>query len=73
MSILSRLRKEMGLTQAQVAERVGTDRSTYAHIEIGRTMPSLALAYRIAKLYGRPIEELFGSSFAAPAEEPPHA
>lgn len=67
------MRKEMGMTQAQVAERVGTDRSTYAHIEIGRTTPSLALALRLAKFYDRTIEDLFGGEILPNTSEASNA
>lgn len=60
-SLLLELRQAKGKTQAEVAAEVSTDRSTYAHIELGRTRPSLVLAYNLARYFGVSIEELFGS------------
>jgi len=56
---LLKVRKEARLTQAQAAQKAGIDRSTYVHIERGDREPSLNTARRIAKAFGRTIEELF--------------
>lgn len=39
-----------GLTQEELAKKVGMSRSTYASIEIGRRNPSVELAKKIAKV-----------------------
>ena len=44
-------RKSMGLTQSQVAEAIGTKRSTYAYYERD-TMPSVEIIEKLAKIYG---------------------
>jgi putative transcriptional regulator len=63
MEILStsirQLRAEQNLTQEDLAKRVGAVRQTIAYLEKGEYMPSLALAWRIAKVFGRPLEEVF--------------
>lgn len=56
---IRQLRAEHSLTQADLAERVGAVRQTIAYLERGEYMPSLALASRIAKVFGKPIEEVF--------------
>jgi len=53
-------RKSLGLTQAEVARRVGLTRAAYVNIERGTKNPSLETALRIASVLGRSVEELFG-------------
>lgn len=45
-------RTEAGLTQAQVAERMGTTQSVIARLEGGRTLPSIKTLYRYADATG---------------------
>jgi len=55
-----RLRFENGqITQQQLADRVGVTRQTIIAIEAGNYAPSLPLAFRIARTFGVPIEEVF--------------
>ncbi len=52
-------RVEAGLTQAQVAERMGTTQSVIARLEGGRSLPSLKTLYRYADATGtRPVIHL---------------
>jgi len=44
-----------------LAERLGVSRQTVNAIETGRYDPSLALAFKIAALFGHHIEEIFTS------------
>jgi len=53
------LRAEKDLTQAQLAEKVGVTRSTINYIEKNEYMPSLALATRLARYFGKKIEDIF--------------
>ncbi len=53
------LRAERGWTQADLAERLEVSRQTIVSIEKGKYDPSLPLAFRIAELFGRAIEEIF--------------
>ncbi|WP_200949024.1 helix-turn-helix transcriptional regulator [Frateuria sp. Soil773] len=53
------LRGEQGWSQADLAERLEVSRQTVNAIETGKYDPSLPLAFRIAKLFGRPIEAIF--------------
>lgn len=41
-------RKELGLTQVQMAERLGIDQSMYTRIESGKNAPGFILLYRLA-------------------------
>ena len=54
--ILLQTRKEARLTQAELAKRIGTDKSYISRIENGITVPSVATFYRIAAALGRSVE-----------------
>ena len=56
---LRELRAERGWTQADLSEELGVSRQTVNAIETGKYDPSLPLAFRIAALFGRPIEAIF--------------
>ncbi len=47
------------MTQAALAERVGVTRQTIVAIEQGRYSPSLEVAFRIARVFGAPLEQVF--------------
>ncbi len=53
------LRLKRGWSQGELAERLGVSRQTVIAIEKGRYDPSLPLAFRIAKVFGEPIEAIF--------------
>ena len=52
-------RTQRGLSQAELAAALGVSRQTVISIENGRYLPSLPLAFRIARLFAMPIEKLF--------------
>ena len=54
--ILLETRKEARLTQAELAKRIGADKSYISRIEKGLTVPSVATFYRIAAALGRSVE-----------------
>lgn len=55
------LRRDHGdLTQADLAARLGVTRQTVIAIEQGRYSPSLEMAFQIARIFGVPLEEVFG-------------
>ena len=56
------LRKQRKLSQEELAEAVGTTRQTITSIEVGKYIASLPLAYKIARYFGRSIEEVFDFS-----------
>jgi putative transcriptional regulator len=53
------LRAERGLSQQDLADRLEVSRQSVNAIETGKYDPSLPLAFRIAELFDRPIEEIF--------------
>ena len=58
---LRALRGERGWSQQQLGELLDVSRQSVNAIEAGRYDPSLPLAFRIAELFGLPIEEVFAS------------
>ncbi|MFG6373795.1 MAG: helix-turn-helix transcriptional regulator [Oscillospiraceae bacterium] len=56
---IAALRKERGLSQAELAEAVEVTRQTIISLEGGRYNASLALAHKLAKYFGTSIEALF--------------
>ncbi|MDI9433573.1 MAG: helix-turn-helix transcriptional regulator [Planctomycetota bacterium] len=57
---IRRLRFERGeMTQQQLADKAGVTRQTIIAIEAGKYAPSLPLAFRIARAFGLPLEEVF--------------
>lgn len=55
------LRAEREWSQAEVADRLGIARQTVNALETGKYAPSLPLAFKISKLFARPVEEIFDS------------
>lgn len=53
------LRAERSWSQAELAERLGVSRQTVNAIETSRYDPSLPLAFRLARLFGMAIEQIF--------------
>ena len=58
-NLMRQLRSELNWSQADLAERLGVSRQTVNAIETGRYDPSLPLAFKIAKVFERPIEAIF--------------
>lgn len=58
-SRLKVLRAENNWTQAELADRIGVARQTIVALETGKYSPSLVLAFRLSKLFNRPIEQIF--------------
>ena len=56
---LRQYRLARGLTQQQLAIRVGVNRQTIVNIEGNRSLPSILLAYRLAQTLSVPVIDLF--------------
>ena len=55
---LERMRRDAGLTQGELAELLGVDRSTVAKWETGKSTPRLPTLVEMARLYGCSVEKL---------------
>ena len=53
------LRTGRGLSQSELAEALDVSRQTIISIEKGRYVPSLPLAFALARFFGKPVEEVF--------------
>jgi putative transcriptional regulator len=58
-NIIRQLRADQGWSQAHLADLLDVSRQTVNALETGRYDPSLPLAFSIARLFSRPIEEIF--------------
>ncbi|MBD1363557.1 helix-turn-helix transcriptional regulator [Mucilaginibacter sp. ZT4R22] len=47
------------ITQAELAELISVSRQTINTIESNRYVPSTVLALKIARVFGKPVEEIF--------------
>jgi putative transcriptional regulator len=57
---IRRFRFESGeMTQQELANRVGVTRQTIIAVEAGKYAPSLGLAFRIARAFGKQVEDVF--------------
>ena len=52
-------RAERRMTQQQLADSIGVSRQTVNAIESGRFIPSTVLALKVARLFGKPVEDIF--------------
>jgi putative transcriptional regulator len=59
LSHVRELRERQGWSQGELAERLDVSRQTVNAIETGKYDPSLPLAFRIARLFGKRIEQVF--------------
>ena len=66
MNCLRDLRKQRGLSQAELAEAIEVSRQTINAVEADKYDPSLPMAYKLAGFFEVPVEELFYNPFRAP-------
>lgn len=52
-------RLELGLTQQQVAEKLGVTAAFYGMVEVGKRTPRLATAFEIARIMRAKVQDLF--------------
>ncbi len=67
-SVIQKTRQRAGLTQADLAQRVGTTQSAISRLENGRVRPSLETIERLAKACGATLELRLRTSEAPTAE-----
>jgi putative transcriptional regulator len=58
-NLLRVLRAERGWSQADLGEKLDVSRQTINALEVGKYDPSLPLAFKIARLFKRNIEDIF--------------
>jgi transcriptional regulator with XRE-family HTH domain len=68
-TLVREIRRSAGLTQAELAAKVGTTQAAISKIETGRVLPGLELLERVARAVGRPITITLG----APERRPTRA
>ena len=56
---LEELRKQRGIRQEELAEALEVSRQTIGSLENGRYNPSIVLAIKIARFFGKSVEEIF--------------
>lgn len=56
---ITRIRKEKGLSQVELAHEMNMDRSNLRRIEAGRTSPTVTTLFRISKVLKVNVEDLF--------------
>lgn len=66
------LRAEYRWSQAELADRLGVSRQTINAVETEKYDPSLPLAFKMAQLFGKSIEEIFQPNGEGPAGAPVH-
>ncbi len=54
--ILLDARKEAGMTQSELADKIGTDKSYISRVERGLTIPSISIFYRMVSAMGLSVE-----------------
>ena len=54
-----RRREAAAMTQAELGERVGATRQTIIAIEAEKYAPSLELAFKLARVFKRPVDDVF--------------
>ena len=54
--ILLEARKNAGLTQAELAQRIGADKGYISRVERGLTIPTVSTLYKIAAAMGMTVE-----------------
>lgn len=52
-------RAELDMTQADLADKIGVSRQSINAIEKGKFVPSAVLALKIARLFKKPVEDIF--------------
>jgi transcriptional regulator with XRE-family HTH domain len=66
---IAQLRKDQGMTQTQLAQRLGIAQQTLAHYEVGRLRVAASMLPVLAQVLGTTVEELIGQAPARAAGE----
>ena len=63
---LEELRRQHAIRQEDLAQALGVSRQTVISLEKGKYNPSLALAFKLARYFNLPIEDIFDDSDDCP-------
>ena len=69
-AVIARLRKQAGLTQAELAEQLGYSDKAVSKWERGDSLPDALTIRRLSQVFGVSADELLGVTPSAPAERP---
>ena len=56
---LEEIRKQQGIKQEELAQAMGVSRQTIGSLENGRYNPSIILAIKLARFFGKTVEDIF--------------
>ena len=56
---IQNVRMDAGITQEELATKIGVSRQTIIAMEKGNYTPSVLLAHRLARFFKRPVEKMF--------------
>ena len=57
---IQKLRMQNNMTQSKLANKLGIDRTTLAHYEMGKRTPGIDILWEIADIFGVSVDELIG-------------
>jgi predicted transcriptional regulator len=60
--VIKAKRRDLGISQEELAWRAGVDRTFVARLEVGRNQPSLSVLFALAEGLATPVEELIGET-----------
>ena len=69
MENLKEIRKEKGLSQKELADKVGIEQSALSHLETGRNNPTITTAQALAKALGCTVDDLIREPEAEDADD----
>lgn len=60
MNVLIECRKEKGISQKELANKIDSKETTVASWEQGKSLPSIDMLYKLSKFYGKSISYMYG-------------
>jgi transcriptional regulator with XRE-family HTH domain len=66
---IAKRRKKAGLTQRELAERIGSTQAVISRLESGRTLPSISTLERVARATGQPLKLVIGEDPNIPSRD----
>lgn len=66
---LKKLRKEKGLTQTELAKKLGMSQTSYSYYEANNLLPSINICVKLTEIYGITMDKLIGLDDLVPSED----